>query len=144
MELERDRHMGLVRQGVDRLLDRVRKVSRGPAGGGPISATGRLGRDEYGVDLWIEVWQLRTALQGWVGEVRKVEEAAAGCCCDAGEGLKTGRRIRKRLREIRDEYEDKVRECGMVIDGMALSAQLVGNYLFPPALFASRKGRRDW
>lgn len=37
----------------------------------------------------------------------------------------SGRRIRQRLLEIQAEYDDKIRECGMIIDGMVLAAQLV-------------------
>lgn len=37
----------------------------------------------------------------------------------------SGRRIRHRLLEIQDEYDEKIRECGMIIDGMVLAAQLV-------------------
>lgn len=39
----------------------------------------------------------------------------------------SGRRIRQRLLEIQAEYDDKIRECGMIIDGMVLAAQLVSN-----------------
>ncbi|KAK4221269.1 hypothetical protein QBC38DRAFT_377429 [Podospora fimiseda] len=41
----------------------------------------------------------------------------------------TGRRIQKRLTEIMAEYDEKIRECSMVIDGMALSAQLSWNQI---------------
>jgi len=36
-----------------------------------------------------------------------------------------GRRMQKRLREIKTEYDLKIQECTMVLDGMALSTQLV-------------------
>lgn len=39
----------------------------------------------------------------------------------------SGRRIRQRLHEIQAEYDDKIRECGMIIDGMVLAAQLVSH-----------------
>lgn len=39
----------------------------------------------------------------------------------------SGRRIRHRLLEIQDEYDEKIRECGMIIDGMVLAAQLEWN-----------------
>lgn len=39
----------------------------------------------------------------------------------------SGRRIRQRLLEIQAEYDDKIRECGMIIDGMVLAAQLVSH-----------------
>ena len=37
----------------------------------------------------------------------------------------SGRRIRQRLLDIQAEYDDKIRECRMIIDGMVLAAQLV-------------------
>ncbi|KAK4160434.1 hypothetical protein QBC43DRAFT_325516 [Cladorrhinum sp. PSN259] len=42
---------------------------------------------------------------------------------------KTGRKIQKRLREIMSEYDEQIRECSMVIDGMTLSAQLSWNQI---------------
>lgn len=39
----------------------------------------------------------------------------------------SSRRIRQRLLEIQAEYDDKVRECSMIIDGMVLAAQLVSH-----------------
>jgi hypothetical protein len=93
----------------------------------------------YSVDLWIEVWQLRMVLMAWGEEVRKMERVldydGVGGFAREGmmmgnrmgnvNGMETGARIRKRLGEIRAEYEVYVRECSMVIEGMALSAQLV-------------------
>ncbi|KAK4235368.1 hypothetical protein C8A03DRAFT_46484 [Achaetomium macrosporum] len=143
-ERERERHMKLVQQRVFHLLQRVRALSKG--GGRTISATSELVREEYSVDLWIEVWQLRTALEAWMVELGKMD----GCCSrldaliagkrgsgsGSGSGaggswnlVKTGRRIQKRLREIRQEYKVKVKECSMVVEGMALSAQLSWNQI---------------
>ncbi|KAK4237720.1 hypothetical protein C8A03DRAFT_15766 [Achaetomium macrosporum] len=143
VELERERHMSLVQQRVLHLLQRVRALSKG--GGRTISTTSQLVREEYSVDLWIEVWQLRTALEAWMVELGKMD----GCCARLEEGLlvgkggsgagagggrgwdlvETGRRVQKRLREIRQEYKVKVKECSMVVEGMALSAQLSWNQI---------------
>lgn len=49
----------------------------------------------------------------------------------------SGHRIRARLLEIQAEYDDKIRECCMIIDGMVLAAQLVGHdrpNIIPPLL----------
>lgn len=49
-----------------------------------------------------------------------------GIHADETEDLtRSGRRIRQRLLEIQAEYDDKIRECSMIIDGMVLAAQLV-------------------
>ncbi|AEO69054.1 uncharacterized protein THITE_2054178, partial [Thermothielavioides terrestris NRRL 8126] len=100
--------------------------------------------EEISVDMWIDVCVLRTALLSWMGELEKIQLACCGLSGGgtildgAGEGgerglgeeaMDVGRRIRKRLGEIRAEYEGKVRECSMVIDGMALSAQLSWNQI---------------
>jgi hypothetical protein len=140
-ELERERHMDLVQQRVFHLLQRVRALSKG--GGRTISATSQLVQEEYSVDLWIEVWQLRTALEAWMVELGKMDLCCArldgliagkgAACSETGSGgagggwnlVETGRRIQKRLRGIRQEYKIKVKECSMVVEGLSLSAQLV-------------------
>lgn len=40
-------------------------------------------------------------------------------------GRKTGRRIKRRLREISNDYDQSIRECTMVIDGLILATQMV-------------------
>ncbi|KAH6856092.1 hypothetical protein B0I37DRAFT_68383 [Chaetomium sp. MPI-CAGE-AT-0009] len=108
--------------------------SMSPGVGGRTGVVGEVGGDStYSVDLWIEVWQLRTALLAWGDEVGKMEGllvADGGLGRFNGGDGGTGARIRKRLAEIRAEYEVYVRECSMVIEGMALSAQLVSALLF--------------
>jgi hypothetical protein len=162
-ELERERHMKLVQERVFALLTRVRALSRGEA----VSVSSEMVRENYSVDLWIDVSQLRIALGAWLAELRKVvgcvkeleglleeeeggwgekgglklEEMEKGYGEDekGGKGYKwkksvrkTGRRIQKRLGEIMAEYELKIKECSMVLDGMALSAQLVGTLHVAP------------
>jgi hypothetical protein len=88
-------------------------------------------------------------LMAWGEEVRKMEgvldyDEVWGCAREGMmgnrmgnvNGMETGARIRKRLGEIRAEYEVYVRECSMVIEGMALSAQLVSAHTM--AVWASR------
>lgn len=43
--------------------------------------------------------------------------------------VEAGRRMRKQLGDIMREYGHKIGECTMVLDGMALSAQLASSYL---------------
>lgn len=40
-------------------------------------------------------------------------------------GRQTGRRIKRRLREIMNDYDQRIRECTMVIDGLILATQMV-------------------
>jgi hypothetical protein len=46
-------------------------------------------------------------------------------------GLQTGRRIKSRLRVIMNEYDQKIRECTMVIDGLILATQMVLTPIHP-------------
>ena len=145
-------------------------------------------RENYSVDLWIEVSQLRMALQGWRVELGKLDgcaevfegllvgqeegvvrddERGAGTGTGMGMGMgmgkhkrqdsgvdvefeeerddkkicwrasavEAGRRMRKRLGDIMREYDQKIGECTMVLDGMALSAQLVSLVSFRHSLY---------
>jgi len=141
-------------------------------------------RENYSVDLWIEVSQLRMALQAWRVELGKLDgcvevfegllvgqkegvvgddERGAGTGTGRGMGkhkrqdsgvdvefeeerddkkicwrasaVEAGRRMRKRLGDIMREYDQKIGECTMVLDGMALSAQLVSLVSFRHSLY---------
>jgi hypothetical protein len=153
-EIERERHMQLVEQKYIHLLKRVRILSKSEE----ISSVSMMSRENYSVELWIEVSQLRIALEMWKEELCKMqahtseldkiispvpEHSDNASYCPSDEKAEeptmaplstkpwqlsardTGPRIRKRLAEIISEYDHKIRECKMVLDGMALSAQLV-------------------
>ncbi|KAK3346510.1 hypothetical protein B0T25DRAFT_592676 [Lasiosphaeria hispida] len=107
-------------------------------------------KENYSVDLWIEVSQLRSALETWKAQLNKMLEhinelerdiwampedrLGSLRMTDSTSTLtarprqliakETGRRMQRRLKEILCEYDQKIRECTMVIDGMALSTQL--------------------
>lgn len=152
IEIEKKRHLRLVDEKVFHLLRRVRVLSQMTK----ISSTSEITRENYSVDLWIEVSRLRIALGAWQQELAKIDEhislleggvlarptsddaaSASSRNTDAsttetlGPGLwresamAAGRRMQKRLREIKTEYDLKIQECTMVLDGMALSTQLV-------------------
>lgn len=178
-EIERTRHMKLVEDHLFKLLQRVQSMSKSPE----ILPTSQLARENYSVDLWIEVSQLRIALVAWRAQLCKMdahiqdlerillealsrhEEIISSSPCsvelgnsfDSGRTLtfghndihevhqtsdelkalgswhqyarEEGRRIQKRLREIIGEYDCKLRECSMVLDGVSLSAQLSWNQI---------------
>lgn len=54
---------------------------------------------------------------------------------DQSQMRKVGEKIRLRLAAIRDDYDEKIRDCTMRIDGMAMATQWVktGTNLFPMA-----------
>ncbi|KAK4650020.1 hypothetical protein QC762_703125 [Podospora pseudocomata] len=173
-EIERTRHMKLVEDHLFKLLQRVQSMSKSPE----ILPTSQLARENYSVDLWIEVSQLRIALVAWRAQLCKMDahiqdlekiflealsrheeiNSSSPCSVELGNSFDSGRtltfghndiyevnqtsdelkalgswhqyareegrRIQKRLREIIGEYDCKLRECSMVLDGVSLSAQL--------------------
>ncbi|KAM5341701.1 hypothetical protein ACJ41O_014732 [Fusarium nematophilum] len=62
---------------------------------------------------------------------------------ETGERMRrAGQRIKDRVREIIDEYQDKIRDCGMRVDGMAMATQWAqGETNVEIALAASRDSR---
>ncbi|KAK4185072.1 hypothetical protein QBC35DRAFT_504581 [Podospora australis] len=155
VELERIRHFDLVKERVHELLLQVRAMNKAET----ISSTSELAQDNYSVNRWILVSQLMTILEAWKVQLNKMDSHitdlenalfsdAQGPAQDGSAGTsfggsssstlsstwkvaakETGRRIQKRLREILSEYDGKIRECVMVLDGMALAAQLSWNQI---------------
>jgi len=145
-EHEKERHKDLVDDKVAQLTKRVYALSKFQR----ISSETEINNEHYSVNLWIEVNQLRTGMEMWKKELVKMDEHISELerdvltiqesnTCEAlfAESVTTlsektwrasakevGRRIQKRLREIMCEYDGRIRECTMVLDGMALSAQL--------------------
>lgn len=148
-EIERERHIELVRSRIFHLLKRVYAMNNTAQ----ISATSTLDRDNYSVDLWIKMNQLRTGLENWKVQMLKIishidefeDLFLNNQNCGLGSEKKddeiyawkplskqSGRRIKKRLQEIVCEYDEKIRECTMVMDGMTLATQLVSLPISPP------------
>lgn len=145
-EIERERHLSLVRIQVHALLQRVYSLSNQEQ----ISETSVLGAEHYSVNSWVSVSQLRNGLESWKEQLQKmiahitdleaelqtiaptkVTEKSLMVSnipmvsCPQGVCIQSGRRIRKRLLEIVTEYDSKIRECNLVIDGVSLAAQMV-------------------
>ncbi|KAK0737151.1 hypothetical protein B0T21DRAFT_364564 [Apiosordaria backusii] len=181
VEIEKTRHMKLVEDHLFKLLQRVQNLSKSPE----ILPTSKLIRENYSVDLWIEVSQLKIALIAWRAQLSKMdahiqeledrnilgglsqqpEDNVWSSPCLVGSGRsfdsnrtltsthqdeqelnkgyhdlkeleswqtsarEEGKRIQKRLKEIMGEYDCKLRECSMVLDGVTLSAQLSWNQI---------------
>lgn len=146
-EVERERHLELVRKQVHALLQRVYNLSNQEQ----ISQSSVLGAEHYSVDSWIGVSQLRNGLEGWKEQLQKMITHIANLELDIHQRssfnkvdlktnlllpskniwqlscIRSGRRIAKRLLEIISEYDDKIRECSIVIDGVSLAAQMSWN-----------------
>lgn len=144
-EVERERHLKLVEQQVHALLQRVYNLSNQEQ----ISQSSVLGAEHYSVDSWIGVSQLRKGMECWKEQLQKMITHIADLEVDINRRksfdevelkvnsslpittiwqmacTQSGRRIAKRLLEIVSEYDDKIRECSIVIDGVSLAAQMV-------------------
>lgn len=142
-EVERERHLALVGQQVNNLLQRVYSLSNQEQ----ISQSSVLGAHNYSVDSWISVSQLRSGLETWKEQLQKMISHIAeleldivqSSCSKTTEAdlsslsegawqkpcIQSGRRIAKRLREIVNEYDEKIRQCSIVINGVSLAAQMV-------------------
>lgn len=91
--------------------------------------------------LWIKISHLKNGLENWKTQLRKMvehtrelEETDFGMSYDmqteawAGrrDALKEcGKRLRERLQDLMDEYDDFIRECDHILAGMSLATQLV-------------------
>lgn len=91
--------------------------------------------------LWIKISHLKNGLENWKTQLRKMldhtqelEDTDFGMSRDTPtevwasrrDGLREcGSRIRERLRDLVDEYDDFIRECDHIMAGMSLATQLV-------------------
>ncbi|KAL6689734.1 hypothetical protein J3F84DRAFT_391494 [Trichoderma pleuroticola] len=101
--------------------------------------------DETCAMLWIKISHLKNGLENWKTQLRKMldhiqelEDANFGMNHNIStelwtsrrDGLKEcGERIRERLRDLLDEYDDFIRECDHIMAGMSLATQLDLNYI---------------
>ncbi len=60
-------------------------------------------------------------------ELKNISICRQGIEIDKKQMRRVGRKIKYRLKDISDEYEEKIRECTMRVDGMAMATQWVGN-----------------
>lgn len=91
--------------------------------------------------LWIKISHLKNGMESWKTQLRKMldhlqelEDANFGMNRNIPtkvwnsrrDGLKEcGKRIRERLRDLVDEYDEFIRECDHIMAGMSLATQLV-------------------
>ena len=96
------------------------------------------------VRLWLEISDLRNGLENWRAQLVKmrshVEELDKTYLCVDNETTEEakarsdafrdcGQRIRERLRDLVDEYDEFIRDCVLTMDGMTLATQLVRSAL---------------
>lgn len=166
-EIERERHLKLVDDQVNNLLNRVYALSNEEE----ISENSELRAEHYPIKPWVRVSRLRKGLVAWkqqlqkmIDHIEKLEKNISERDIEEDESeefmketektdeceeyqsfsnnkstkarplsqrwreytIRAGRRIRTRLLEIVDDYDEKIQECNIVIDGVSLAAQMVG------------------
>lgn len=127
-ELERARQLALVNRNFDKLLDIASRLSQNEK------------VIDTSIDPWLDIYYLKIALQSWKKQLQKVvdhvEELSAMWCERTGHNEETsgtfqskaqdaGIRIKERLLEIMDDYDEKISECEMITEGMTLANSLV-------------------
>ncbi|KAI1748404.1 hypothetical protein F4782DRAFT_517582 [Xylaria castorea] len=137
-ELERKRQLSLVRNGLDDLHNTILNLSRPAGDWGKVEGDAEPSTT-HTIDPWLEIHNLKNSLESWKEQLAKIvahidelsetgfnfvpsdsdDERAEKCRArDAGE------RIRERILEIVCDYDAKIRECVMIMEGMNLATQL--------------------
>lgn len=95
---------------------------------------------ESSIDPWLDIYYLKIALKTWKKQLQKVVEHAdelfTTWCVRTGHEEETrevlkckadvaGIRIKERVREIIDDYDEKIGESEMVMEGTPLANSLV-------------------
>ncbi|KAI0183768.1 hypothetical protein EV127DRAFT_506397 [Xylaria flabelliformis] len=137
-ELERKRQLNLVRDGLDALHSTILNLSR------PAGDVGSMGVDRelsgtHAIDPWLDIHHLKNSLESWKEQLAKIaehidelsenwfnflpsdsdNEGAEKC-----QVREVGKRIKERILEIVCDYDAKIRECVMIMEGMNLATQL--------------------
>lgn len=149
-DIERKRQFDLVDPITRKLSDRALKIAKPQRPGSPslnlsrnnstawAQETGVQEDSEDLMSLWLEASDLKRGLQTWKRELEKLivhsDELGQDRPQKGPEGSEdleqrrfkdAGKRIRERLVELNGEYDEKIRQCADIIDGMVLAAQLV-------------------
>lgn len=148
-DIERNRHVDLVEECVQKLMQRVQDMDQkrpGSSSSHPYSCSNeKPGRgsaiasgDINSTTEWLEINHLRNGLNDWkaqlsplidnVAELEKSQFADTQLVTAASwisSMRRQGARIRERLIQISNEYDEKIRSCSMVIDGMSFATQMV-------------------
>lgn len=149
-DIERNRHFALSEPVIDKLVKKALKISKRQRRSSTSSRSTRreslnssqsaelMGDTEDLMKLWLQVSDLKRGLETWKQQLEQLilhcedlDRAAprrpdgSSDHLDALQYLDSGKRIRQRLVELRCEYDEKIRQCAQIIDGMVLAAQLV-------------------
>ncbi|KAH8751297.1 hypothetical protein F5883DRAFT_578091 [Diaporthe sp. PMI_573] len=151
-DIERNRQFELVDPITNKLSDRALKIAKPQPPGSPSLRLTRSNTTTWAqgteakedsedlMSLWLEASDLKRGLQTWKHELEKLivysDELAQDRLRRGSEGsedpeqrhfIEAGRRIRQQLLELNGEYDQKIRQCTDIIEGMVLAAQLEWN-----------------
>lgn len=148
-DVERNRQFDLVNPIVTKLVNKALNIAKPQHRAGLFlnstcnnitvtPQTAGIGEDsEDLMKLWLKVSDLKRGLETWK---RQLENLILHCqglvLVHSGdiEGRQyndAGQRIQQRLVELKCEYDEKIRQCADVIDGMVLAAHLVRGPIQP-------------
>lgn len=140
-DMERDRHVALLRQNVTRTVQRIYDLTvnrknfeaQSDYAASSLLAPG----DGDSVVSWLDMNYLKNGLQNWQRQIKKMtahletvdmlfEHDGLSQNHPDVEGWKsTGHRIKQRLEELIDEYDEHIREATTLVDGLSLAASTV-------------------
>jgi hypothetical protein len=157
-EIERDRQIGLVHDSISESMQRITDIDLSDLnklGHEPNQAPRVLPVEKKdSIAMWVEISQLRNGLKSFQRQMEKmashVQELSDTLFRSNPDGLKSveterfseddtikqrlresGLRIGNRLQELIDEYDENLRHCDVIIDGMKIATQLVRIYPSP-------------
>ncbi|TRX87790.1 hypothetical protein FHL15_011312 [Xylaria flabelliformis] len=137
-ELERKRQLNLVQDGLDALHDTILNLSISSDESGTVGGDRELSTI-HAIDPWLNIHNLKNSLESWKEQLAKFaahidelsetwfnllpsdpdDERAEKC-----QLREVGKRIKERILEIVYDYDAKIRECVMIMEGMNLATQL--------------------
>ncbi|KAI1737669.1 hypothetical protein F4680DRAFT_427568 [Xylaria scruposa] len=137
-ELERKRQLNLVQDGLDALHDAILNLSMPAGESGNVEGDGELSTT-HAIDSWLNIHHLKNSLECWKEQLAKIaahvdelsetwfnlvpsdsdDERTEKC-----QVREVGKRIKERILEIVCDYDGKIRECVMIMEGMNLATQM--------------------
>ncbi|KAI0892488.1 hypothetical protein F4806DRAFT_231998 [Annulohypoxylon nitens] len=153
-DIERNRHVGMVERYVSKLLERVLNMgiltqrstpearSECSEFGSIINGSSSPIYDRMCVLDWLEISHIRDGLQNWQTQLGTLvqhfdelenilyKSETESSTENISHGMKSqGARIQDRLTQIINEYDEKIRSCSTVIDGMTFATQTEWNHI---------------
>lgn len=142
-ELERRRHVELVEAQINQLENKIFELDNQSGYAEHTSSEETETRNKEKREAYLDTSYLKNGLVSWNTQLSKMakhteeldvvlytspilrcSEVSHSAAYDS-QMKRTGRKIRDRFQAIINEYEDKIRDCTMRLDGMAMATQWV-------------------